>query len=160
MRMLAKIEKHGVHVKAQMTRLFDHPVEEVWSWLTENGKLQQWFSELTIAELRPGGRILFATEDGSFEQEMNILAVEENALLEYTWGADSVRFELSPKKEGSQLIFTEVIQEVSDHTPKDLAGWHLCIDVLAALMEGQPADFREKEWEKRYEEYQHLLEEE
>jgi len=159
MMRLAEIEKRGVHVKARMTRLWNHSVEEVWSWLTENEKLQQWFSELEIEDLRVGGRIHFDMGDGTF-QEMTILAVEEPSLLEYTWGEDSVRFELTPRDGGCHLVFTEVINEVTDHTPKDLAGWHLCLGVVEALLEGQPIDFWEKEWEARYAEYQALMEEE
>lgn len=156
--MLAEIEKRGILIKARMVRLWKYPVEEVWSWLTENDKLQQWFSSLQIEELKQGGRIRFDMQDGTFE-EMEILAYEENAILEFTWGQDQVRFELTPHGEGTQLVFTEVLNEVNDHTPKDLAGWHVCLDVMEALLEGQPVDFREDDWRQRYEEYKALLEE-
>lgn len=41
----------------------------------------------------------------------------------------------------------------TEHTPKDLAGWHVCLDVVQALMDGRPIPAREDEWKTRYEQY-------
>ena len=42
----------------------------------------------------------------------------------------------------------EKLTKIKDHTPKDLAGWHACLDVIHALLDGRSTDFRQKEWKK------------
>lgn len=155
--MLAKIEKQNQFYVATYERHFDTTVEEVWSWLTENEKLTQWFSELIVYDLRKGGVIAFNMGDGSFEK-MRITDFKDSAILEFTWGdenvtKDSVRFELTPHENGCELFLIEKISEITDHTPRDLAGWHICLDVIERLMEGKSVDNRMAEWEKVYPKY-------
>lgn len=38
-------------------------------------------------------------------------------------------------------------------TPRDLAGWHVCLDVIQALLDGTKIDSRKQEWEKWYPRY-------
>jgi uncharacterized protein YndB with AHSA1/START domain len=150
--MLALIEKVENGYTAKFERHFNHSVEEVWSWLTDNDKLPKWFSELRVDELRKGGVIKFYMQDGTFE-ELTILEVEMNSILEYTWGEDIVRFELKQEPEGCCFTLIETIQTITNHTPKDLAGWHVCLDVINALLDGKTIESREEEWKKWYEKY-------
>jgi uncharacterized protein YndB with AHSA1/START domain len=150
--MLALIEKVENGYTAKFERHYNHSVEEVWSWLTENDKLPKWFSELRVDELRKGGVIKFDMQDGTFE-ELTILEVEMNSILEYTWGEDIVRFELKQEPEGCCLFLIETIQTITNHTPKDIAGWHVCLDVINALLDGKTIESREEEWKKWYEKY-------
>jgi uncharacterized protein YndB with AHSA1/START domain len=137
---------------ARFERRLKHSVEKVWSSLTENEELSKWFSELRIDDLREGGIIKFDMQDGSFE-EMTILELKINSVLEYTWGEDIVRFELYPEAGGCRLVLIEKIKTITNHTPKDLAGWHVCLDVINALLDGRTIEFREEEWKNWYEEY-------
>lgn len=142
---MAKIEKH-----------LHHPVSEVWAYLTENDKLRQWFAELRIDELRTGGTLSFDMGDGSFEV-MNITELHVPSVLEYTWDKDLVRFELYEEEGGCRLVFMEQMKELTDHTPRDLAGWHVCLDVIEALLEGKLIDYRKALWEPLYEQYLEVL---
>jgi uncharacterized protein YndB with AHSA1/START domain len=150
--MLAVIKKVENGFLAQFERHFKHSVEEVWSYLTENDKLAKWFSELRIDELRQGGFIKFDMQDGTFE-EMTILDLKTNSVLEYTWGEDIVRFELNQELGGCRLVLIENIKTITNHTPRDLAGWHVCLDVIDALLDGRTIDLRKEEWEKWYAKY-------
>jgi uncharacterized protein YndB with AHSA1/START domain len=150
--MLAKIAKDRNGFTAKFERHYHHSVGEVWSWLTDNDKLPQWFSELRVDELREGGLIKFDMQDGTFE-EMTILELKTNSVLEYTWGEDIVRFELKQEREGCCLFLIEKIQTITTHTPRDLAGWHVCLDVINALLDGRTIESRKDEWEKWYEKY-------
>src|SRR5690606_33596916 len=106
---------------------------KVWAMLVVNEQLVQWFPELRIEELREGGRILFDMQDGTFE-EMTILELEPEAVLAFTWAKDQVRFELSAtEEEGCRLVFSEQLYTITEHTARDLAGWHICLDVIALL---------------------------
>lgn len=155
--MLAVIHPHpdGGYT-ARFERHLKHPVEKVWASLTENDKLKKWFPELRIDDLREGGVVKFDMQNGSFE-EMRILELKPYSVLEYTWGEDQVRFELYPESDGCRLILLERIYHLTDHTPKDLSGWHVCLEVIRALLEDCTLDSRHAEWEKWYEEYVALM---
>lgn len=150
--MLAQLQKNGDGYIARFERLLHHPAEQAWAWLTDNDKLPQWFPELRAESLREGGAMKFDMQDGTFE-EMPILELKHGSLLEYTWGNDIVRFELTPLPDGCRLVLIEKIRELTNHTPKDLAGWHVCLDVVEALMDGRVLPERMEEWKKRYEAY-------
>ncbi|WP_349305777.1 hypothetical protein [Bacillus sp. FJAT-49711] len=42
---------------------------------------------------------------------------------------------------------------MTDHTPRDLAGWHVCLDVISALLDGKIIENRKAEWEKWFPRY-------
>lgn len=155
--MLAIIDQVEGGFTARFERFQRHAVGEVWTWLTENEKLSQWFPELHVEELCADGLIKFDMGDAIFV-EMKITEFKKNSLLEYTWGDDLVRFELNPTQEGSLLVLTEKFKVITDHTPRDLAGWHVCLDVISVLMDGRAIESRSKEWQKWYEQYVLALE--
>ena len=154
--MLAQIQKAEEGYLATFERHYNHSVEEVWSMLTENEKLTKWFSELHVEDLREGGLIKFDMQDGTFE-EMVITELKDRSILEYTWGDDVVRFELSVEPSGCQLMLKEKLTNITDHTPRDLAGWHVCLDVINKLLEGRTVGSRETDWKKWYEEYKKAI---
>lgn len=143
--------------EARFERHWPFAPEQVWSWLTDNAKLKQWFSELSVDDLREGGAYKFDMGDGTFE-EMPIFELRTNAALAYAWGEDRVRFELSPESDGCRLMLVETIGKLTDHTPRDLAGWHVCLDAVRALMDGHEIESRMELWNKIFEEYKPLVE--
>lgn len=153
--MLARLEKAEKGFTALFERDYPHAPEDVWVYLTDNDKLQAWFAELRVEEHGRGGRLTFDMGDGTFET-MDILDYEEGSVLEYVWGEDVVRFELSPADGGTRLLLIEKISALTPHTPKDLAGWHVCLDVVAALLDGRPLPNRKDMWESEYAEYSAL----
>lgn len=155
--MIAKIQNDKDGFTARYERHFHHFVEKVWSMLTDNEKLQQWFSELQIADLRKGGLIKFDMQDGTFI-DMEILDYEAFRVLAFEWGEDIARFELSPTPEGCHFLFIETITSFTDQTIKDLAGWHVCLDVVEALLDGRTIVSRKEQWESWYVKYKELLE--
>jgi uncharacterized protein YndB with AHSA1/START domain len=141
---------------ARFERHLKHSVEKVWQVLTDNAQLAKWFSELRVDDLRVGGRIKFDMHDGTF-MNMEILALETNAALEYTWGEDRVRFELNPEPGGCRLLLIEQIAKLTDHSSKDLAGWHVCLDVIRAVLDDEAFEAREQEWQIQHERYVRLV---
>lgn len=154
--MLADIQKVQGGYLARFERRLKHPVEEVWAWLTENDKLAKWFSELRVEDLRTGGVIKFDMQDGTFEA-FRILEFKPYSVLEYTWGEDVVRFELSPEPGGCLLIFSEKINRLTEHTPKDLAGWHVCLEVIQVLLERSTLESRHDVWKIWHEKYKERI---
>jgi hypothetical protein len=109
---------------------------------------------LQVEELRKGGTIKFDMKDGSGTFiDIEILDFELNSVLEFTWGKDRVRFELYPKPNGCLLVLKEFIGTLIDHTSKDLSGWHVCLVILSALLDGRLMDFPKGDWQKYYEQY-------
>ncbi|TQR20095.1 SRPBCC family protein [Psychrobacillus vulpis] len=155
--MIATIQKVNDDFTARYERHLHHPVEAVWSMLTDNEKLQQWFSELKVVDLRKGGLIKFDMQDGTFI-DMQILDYEPLKILAFEWDKDIAKFELSPVSDGCQLTFIETISSFTEQTIKDLAGWHVCLDVIGAILDGRTIS-RKDEWQAWYVEYEELLKE-
>ncbi|KIL35026.1 activator of Hsp90 ATPase 1 family protein [Cohnella kolymensis] len=155
--MLAAITRSENGYTACFERHLEHSVEAVWSWLTDNAKLPKWFPELRVDDLSEGGTISFDMHDGTYKV-LIIIELKINSVLEYTWAEDRVRFELYPEPEGCRLLLIEKIAKITNHTPKDLAGWHVCLDVVSALLNGRTLESRENEWKAWYEKYVELIE--
>ncbi|MCM3112738.1 SRPBCC family protein [Lederbergia lenta] len=156
--MIAELKQVNNGYIATFERPLDHSVGQVWAMLTDNEKLKEWFSELLIEDLREGGVIKFDMQDGTFE-EMKILELKMESVLEFTWDKDAVRFELYPKQVGCLLLLKEKMNTMTDHTPRDLAGWHVCLDVIQALLAGKSIEDRKADWEKWYPKYVQVIKE-
>ncbi|RWS44621.1 SRPBCC family protein [Bacillus mycoides] len=150
--MLAQIEKQTDGYIIKFERQFPNTIEEVWSVLTENSKLKKWMSNLQIENLKTGGIIKFDMMDGSF-LNIDILECQLNSVLEFTWDKDRVRFEINKEENGSLLLLKEYIHELTDHTPKYIAGWHICLDLFSSVLEGKEKEFSKEEWRKWFEKY-------
>ncbi|EJS67971.1 SRPBCC family protein [Bacillus sp. N5-665] len=150
--MLAVIDKQGNEYVVQFERYFSYSIEEVWSVLTENSKLKKWMSNLQIESLKIGGIIKFDMMDGSFIN-IDILECQLNSVLEFTWDKDRVRFEIHKDENCTLLLLKEYINELTDHTPKDIAGWHICLDLFSSVLEGEEKEFSKDEWQQWFEIY-------
>ena len=62
------------------------------------------------------------------------------------------------KKNGSILILKEFIHELTDHTPKDIAGWHICLD-LFLLFYKEKKEFSKGEWKYWFNKYKVKIDE-
>ncbi|TQR34385.1 SRPBCC family protein [Lysinibacillus sphaericus] len=157
--MLATIQQQQNNYVVKFNRPLSHSVDAVWAVLTENEKLQKWMNNLEIIDLRKNGTIHFNMNDGTNAyKEIAITDYAVKNILEFDWGKDTVRFELSPTSSGSILILLESISELTEHTPKDLAGWHICLDMLSDLLNGTAHDeFPMEEWHNRFAEYTQLV---
>ncbi|MFJ8414198.1 SRPBCC family protein [Bacillus paramycoides] len=150
--MLAVINKQSNESVVQFDRHFPYTIEEVWSVLTDNNKLKKWMSNLQIEDLCTGGIIKFDMMDGTFIK-IDILECQINSVLEFTWAKDRVRFEIHKDEKGSILLLKEFIHELTDHTPKDIAGWHICLNLFSSVLEGEEKEFSKDEWEYWFEKY-------
>ncbi|WNR44520.1 SRPBCC family protein [Paenibacillus roseipurpureus] len=154
--MLADLQPVEGGYVVRYERHWQHTVDQVWAWLTENEKLVQWFPELEVVELREGGGIKFNMPNGTY-LTMDILACVPKSVLAFTWDKDSVRFELHAESDGScRVVFCEYVHHITEHTPRDLAGWHVCLDVIEALLDGRVIESRKDRWNSWYPKYKQL----
>lgn len=153
--MLAAIDKVEGGYIARYERPSKYSVDLVWDALTQNEKLVKWMPNLEIVDLKEGGTIQFNMNDergSSFE--IKIRHFKEKEVLEFDWGEGWVRFELNPIPVGCLLELKEFIHVLNDHTSKDLAGWHVCLDVLSDLLNDiDHPNFPKENWEKWHSEY-------
>jgi hypothetical protein len=74
-----------------------------------------------------------------------VLAVDEPNALAFTWGEETLRFELSPADGGTRLVLIDELPAA--HAARNAAGWDVCLDRLAGLDPGEGA------WQPRFESY-------
>lgn len=156
--MLADLNSTEDGYVARYERLYQHTVQDVWRVLTNNEQLKTWMPNLEVKDLRKDGVIAFHFNDGSGSSfDMRILEMEPLSVLEFEWGKGRVRFELTPKQQGTRLVLKDFFKELSAHVSKDMAGWHVCLDMFAVVLDGHEMDFPKEDWEKWYEQYVALV---
>lgn len=141
-------------------RVYDHPIDRVWSLVTEPAELVHWFPspEITI-DLTPGGTITFAGDPNMPDARFSgrIVDVDPPRRLVFTWGNEELRFDLEPLDERrTRLTLTDVL-EARDAAARNAAGWDVCLSALDARAAGAPTGGPHAgptvAWEERYEEY-------
>ena len=126
------------------TRELNHPPAEVWRALTDPAELRQWAPFDSDRDLGRTGKatLTMAAAGGQMSDEALpavIRRADRPTLLEYTWGDDLLRWELAPVGggKGTRLTLSHTIDD-RDFVPKVAAGWHVCLDVCEALLDGAP----------------------
>jgi len=115
------------------------PPDVVREALTEPAELDQWAPFSAASDLnQPGGTTLTMVDgDERLDLPAVVRVVEPPEVLEYTWGADLLRWELEPSGQGTRLTLRHTLVEPTD--PASVAtGWHLCVVVLQRLLDGEP----------------------
>jgi uncharacterized protein YndB with AHSA1/START domain len=132
------LEQTDAGPRLRFARRLPHPPEKVWRALTEPEHLKAWFPDTIVVEdWTPGAPLRFQHPGFSFDGE--VLAVEEGALLEFSWGPDVLRFELQPDGDGTLLVLIDTLETVGK-AARDGAGWHVCLDALEHDLNGTAAD--------------------
>jgi uncharacterized protein YndB with AHSA1/START domain len=148
-------------------RRLPHPRPKVWDAITQPAQIGRWFgiSEIDL-ELVEGGRFDIRTVgppelveavrreagEDALVQHHHVLTVEPPALFVHTFGEPdaTVRWEL--REDGDATILTLLHTEPSGidssaNAPRDLAGWHVVLDLLAALLDGRPGVWSAGAWD-------------
>lgn len=139
-------------------RHLPQPIERVWTALTTPAQLAQWFAPGEIV-LTLGGRVHLAFTDGQGVIDGKVTALEPPHVLEFTWtdhGKDLgvVRWELVAADHGTSLVLIHTISDASrDFGLPALAGWHMMLGRLAALLDGQPVPPLGEGWQQFHDHY-------
>lgn len=143
---LGQLERVGDRLRLRFVRQLPHSRETVWKALVEPQRLFAWFPTTIDGERTPGAALRFTFPNGEapgFDGEM--LAFEPPSLMELTWGAEILRFELQPSDRNScVLTFTNTFDELGK-AARDGAGWHTCLDLLAYESNERPAPWKSAE---------------
>ena len=137
--MGALLEQAGDGWRVRLHRRLAHPREKVWRALTDPEHLAAWFP--TTIEFPDGDRVAGAKLRFAFRTDKappfdgELLAYAPPELLEFRWGTDVLRFELHPDGTGTELVLLDLLDE-KGKAARDAAGWHACLDRLAAHLDG------------------------
>src|SRR5947209_4632729 len=149
-----RLEQAGDRWQLHFTRRLPHPPEKVWRALTEPEHLKAWFPNDIDGERKEGAtlRHVFRNDEApDMAGEMRVY--EPPSVLEFTWGDDTLRFELQPDGDGTVLEFVDVVEEVGK-AARDGAGWHVCLDALEQHLRGEPTRAQDKDvWKPVHDAY-------
>ncbi len=96
----------------RFSRVYDHPVERVWRFVTNPDELAQWFPSRAEFELRPGGTVTFSGDPNMPESTGTVVAVDAPRHLSFEWGGDELRFDLEAVEEKrTRFTLTNVLGE-------------------------------------------------
>ena len=149
---IAELNRNGEGLTAYREVRYPHEKAEVWAYLTDNDRLSGWFDELRMGEAGEGGHYLFDMGEHGREK-LEIFRFEPGETVEFDWFGDVVRFDLVADKGSTVLAFKETVRKLTEQTVKDLAGWHVCLDVIGTLLDGRQPENRHADWEKWHEAY-------
>jgi uncharacterized protein YndB with AHSA1/START domain len=139
------LERGDGTVTVRFARRLAHPPEKVWRALTETRHLEAWFPTTIEGDFVPGAPLSFGFARLALPpMSGRMLACEPPKLLEFTWDDETLRFELTAHGAGTRLLFTATFAEVGK-AARDAAGWHVCLDRLAAATGGHATEWSEDE---------------
>jgi uncharacterized protein YndB with AHSA1/START domain len=131
----------------RLERVLADPPPVVWRALTERDQLRAWFPCDVVVDggrFEAGAGITFRFQ-GDWTFTGVVLEVDEPRALAFTWGEDTLRFELSAEGNGTRLVLIDELPP--DSAARNAAGWEECLDRLAGV-EPVPDG-----WEPRFEHY-------
>ena len=136
----AQIQKQqGENWTLILVRDLRHSPEKVWQALTDPAHLREWAPFDADDNLATAGKTVKLTTVGAptpHITETTVTRAEAPKRLEYTWGANDMRWELEPSPNGTRLsLWTSINRRF---IAMGAAGWHLCFDVLDHLLAGEP----------------------
>ncbi len=151
---------HGVlelgrgEVTLRFTRRLPHPPAKVWRALTQPEHLAAWFPTTIEGDLVPGSALRFSFREMDLPPFGGTLGTcEPPSLLEFSWGDERLRFELTPDGNGTVLTFSASFAEIG-RAARDGAGWHTCLDLLAYDLAGASAPWPQDErWRQVHADY-------
>jgi uncharacterized protein YndB with AHSA1/START domain len=136
--MMGTLEQASTGWRLRFTRELDHPAERVWRAITEARHLAAWFPMRIQGDWVVGGQLTFADPDGQdLEFTGKVLAYQPPSVLEFSWGPDVLRLEIAARGAGCTLTLLDTFDELGK-AARDAAGWHVCLDLLAAHLDGGP----------------------
>ena len=108
---------------------------ESWDLIASNAGFAKWFPQLRIE----GDKLIFEMVD--FQEEMDLLAYQENQVITYDWDGAKVSFQFENRDQGSYIHFEEVVPKdfgnEFSNAAKDMTGWLVQNEFLSALLNGQ-----------------------
>ena len=153
--MNGTLEQTDAGPRLRFTRRLSHPRDKVWRAITEPEHLEAWFPDTIVVERwEVGAPLRFEPAPGMADPfDGEVLAVEPQRLIEFSWGPDVIRIELADAGDGTELTLLDTIEELGK-AARDGAGWHVCLDQLEHHLDGAAPDWSPSErWRELHPSY-------
>jgi uncharacterized protein YndB with AHSA1/START domain len=129
----ARLLTDGARPAVRLERHLVDPPDVVWPALTEHEQLRSWFPcQIIVSGGRweVGASITFTFPPEALDLTLTgeVLEVDEPNVLAFTWGEDTLRFELSAEGDGTRLVLIDELPP--DSAARNAAGWERCLDRL------------------------------
>jgi uncharacterized protein YndB with AHSA1/START domain len=146
----ATIEIGSDRPAVRLERVLADPPDVVWRALTEPEQLSGWFPCKIVVdggEWRVGAKLEFPFPADVIDMTLagEVLHVDEPRLLAYTWGHETLRFELHDHREGTRLVLIDELER--PHAARNAAGWDDCLDLLCGSANAAET------WQRRFARY-------
>jgi uncharacterized protein YndB with AHSA1/START domain len=130
-------------VALRFVRHLAHRPEKVWRAITESEHLGAWFPADIVGPRETGATIELPFWPAHVEAygiptpvlDGQILVWQPPEVFELMWSTDRLRFELAPDGDGTTLTFTTWLSDAGKGAEQTAAGYHLCFDQLAELLD-------------------------
>ncbi len=135
----AEVRKDGEKWTLVLVRELRHSPEKVWEALTDPAHLREWAPFEADRSLGTAGVTVKFTTVGAPSPHVTehiITRADAPRVLEYAWGGNDTRWELEPLGDGTRLTLWSCIPRA--YIAWGAAGWHICLDVLDCLLDGNP----------------------
>ena len=112
-------------------RFLPRPVEEVWHAVTDPAEMRAWFpTRIEIDRWQAGATLTHHFDDQPFPPlPGTVIEYSEPHRLVFTWGEDTIGFELSATEGGTTFVLTEELG--ASRAARNAAGWEVCLERLA-----------------------------
>jgi uncharacterized protein YndB with AHSA1/START domain len=127
----ATLQTGNARPSVRLERQLSKPPAVVWRAITEPEEQRAWFPGTIVTDAwKVGAELTFRDRLTTFTG--TVLELDEPHRLVFTWGADTLHFELTPSASGGTVLV--LIDELPAETAaRNAAGWDVCLDRLAAL---------------------------
>lgn len=127
-------------------RFLPKPVEDVWRAVTDPAEMRAWFPTRIEIDHWEEGAVLTHYFDGQAREPLpgTVLECSAPRRLSFTWGDDTITFELSPASGGTTFVLSERLG--AERAARNAAGWEVCLE---RLVEGAVGE----DWSSRFDRY-------
>jgi uncharacterized protein YndB with AHSA1/START domain len=122
-----------------MIRELRHPADRVWQELTEPDQLGTWSPVVPDRPLTSVGPATSRETPQDQGVDAEVLVSDPPHELVHRWGGHLLRWTLTPTSNGSRLTLEHTFDERADRG-MFAGGWHICLAVLTAVLDGHDAE--------------------
>jgi uncharacterized protein YndB with AHSA1/START domain len=149
--------EHDGRPAVRFQRSYPHPIQRVWSAITETEGLGHWFPAAVTMQQQAGGVVEFSGDPNIDPSIGKVLVFEPPRRLAYSWGGDELHFELEPVDEQHTTLTMINVLDAENTAARNAAGWTVCLAELDKHLAGQPtagphSDTAEP-WQPHYDAY-------
>lgn len=142
MQQTGNLQKDANGYSITFERIYNHSIDKVWDAITNPDKMTKWFTDVEW-DFKAGGKITFTFQDKEKTKTYGrIVTVEPPRLLEYEWHNDEgphefARWELFEEGHEKTKLMLAYSRIIEDYAIGVSAGWHITLDDLGELLDGQ-----------------------